>query len=214
MLTRRLAGHPLEHVVGWAEFCGVRLVVAPGVFVPRRRTELLVVQAVALAPEPAVVVDLCCGSGAVGVVLAERLRAAEVHAADVDPAAVRCARANLGTRGAVHQGDLFDALPASLRGRIDVLTANVPYVPSGELALMPAEARLHEPRASLDGGGDGLDVLRRVAAAAPSWLATGGSLLSEVSQRQAPTALAEFERAGLHARVARDDESTVVIGTR
>ncbi|MGH3467341.1 MAG: methyltransferase, partial [Thermocrispum sp.] len=123
MVARRVAGHPLEHVVGWAEFCGVRVAVAPGVFVPRRRTEFLVAQAAVLAPEAAVVVDLCCGSGAVGVVLAGRLRAAEVHAADVDPAAVRCARVNLGERGSVYLGDLFEPLPARLRHRVDVLTA-------------------------------------------------------------------------------------------
>lgn len=213
MVARRVAGHPLEHVVGWAEFCGVRVAVSGEVFVPRRRTEFLVAQAVALAPEPAVVVDLCCGSGAVGVVLADRLRAAEVHAADSDSAAVRCAKSNLGDRGTVYLGDLFEPLPARLRHRVDVLTANVPYVPTGELELMPAEARLHEPRESLDGGSDGLDVLRRVAAAAPSWLAPGGSLLSETSEHQAPDALEVLARSGLRPRVATSDESTVVIGT-
>ncbi len=166
---------------------------APGVFVPRRRTEFLVAQALAHAPGARLVVDLCCGTGAVGAALAEALEGPEVHAADVDPAAAACARGNLAPYGGrVHTGDLYEALPGSLRGRIDVLAANVPYVPSDEVALLPAEAREHEPRTALDGGADGLDVLRRVAAGAPDWLAPGGCLLVETSERQAPEALAVF----------------------
>src|SRR5689334_396451 len=185
MVDRRAAGQPLEHVVGWAEFCGLRIAVDPGVFVPRRRTEFLVRQAIGLAPRRPVIVDLCCGSGAVGAALAAALDPAELHASDIDPAAVRCARRNLAPAGGhVHSGDLFEPLPAALRGRIDILAANVPYVPTAEVGLLPAEARLHEPRVALDGGGDGLDVLRRVAAQASLWLAGGGSLLIEITDRQ------------------------------
>ena len=174
MVGQRAAGVPLEQVVGWAEFCGLRITVAPGVFVPRRRTEFLVRQAVALARPGAVIVDLCCGAGAIGAALAAAVEGAEVHAADVDPAAVRCARQNLPA-GRVYQGDLYEPLPATLRGRVAILTANVPYVPTGEIGYLPPEARAHEPRAALDGGADGLDVLRRVAAGAAGWLAPGGS---------------------------------------
>src|SRR4051794_17442032 len=142
MLARRVAGVPLEYVVGWAEFRGLRIVVDEGVFVPRRRTELLVEQGAALAPPDAVVVDLCCGSGAVATALAVELPGAEVHAADVDPAAVRCARRNLEPRGGyVHEGDLAGPLPVDLRGRVDLLLANAPYVPTAEVPLMPPEAR-------------------------------------------------------------------------
>src|SRR5690606_6885177 len=84
MVARRVAGEPLEHVVGWAEFCGLRITVAPGVFVPRRRTEFLVAQALLLAPASAVIADLCCGSGAIGVALSARLPDAQLHAADID----------------------------------------------------------------------------------------------------------------------------------
>lgn len=174
MVDRRVAGLPLEHVLGWAEFRGLRIAVEPGVFVPRRRTEFLVEQAVALALEAPVVVDLCCGSGAVGAALAAALPGVELHAADVDPAAVRCARRNVGAGAHVYEGDLFEALPRALRGRVGILAANVPYVPSGEVGLLPPEARDHEPLVALDGGGDGLDVLRRVAGEAPRWLAPGG----------------------------------------
>src|SRR5947207_3551405 len=92
MVARRASGVPLEHVLGWAEFCGLRIAVDPGVFVPRRRTEFLVRQAVALVPPHAVVVDLCCGCGALGAAVAAAVPGVELHATDVDPAAVRCAR--------------------------------------------------------------------------------------------------------------------------
>ncbi|MEV5355365.1 putative protein N(5)-glutamine methyltransferase [Streptomyces sp. NPDC052693] len=217
MAERRAAGLPLEHVVGWAEFRGLRITVAPGVFVPRRRTEFLVERALAQAPGARVVVDLCCGSGAVGAALAAGLGPVELHAADIDPAAVRCARANVAAAGGhVHQGDLFEALPARLRGRVDILAANVPYVPSDEIGLLPQEARDHEPLVALDGGTDGLDVLRRVAAGAPRWLAPGGCVLVETSRHQAPAAVAAFERAGLAVRPAVSEElyAHVVIGVR
>jgi release factor glutamine methyltransferase len=212
MVDRRVSGLPLEQVVGWADFCGLRIAVDPGVFVPRRRTEFLVRQGIGLAPPRPVIVDLCCGSGAVGAALAAALDPAELHAADIDPAAVRCARRNLAVAGGhVYSGDLFGPLPASLRGRVDLLAANVPYVPTGEVALLPAEARLHEPLVALDGGGDGLDVLRRVAAQAPLWLAPGGSLLVEISDRQESIACITTRRGGLVPRVARSAELAVTV---
>jgi len=213
MVDQRVAGLPLEQVLGWAEFCGLRITVAPGVFVPRRRTEFLVRQAVTIARPGDVIVDLCCGAGAIGAALAAAVERAEVHAADIDPAAVRCARQNL-PGGRVYQGDLYAPLPAGLRGRVAILAANVPYVPSEEIGFLPPEARAHEPRAALDGGADGLDVLRRMAAGAAGWLAPGGHLLSETSERQAPLAEAVLAAVGLTARVARsaDLEATVVIG--
>jgi release factor glutamine methyltransferase len=215
MVDRRAAGLPLEQVLGWAEFCGLRITVAPGVFVPRRRTEFLVREAVPLARPGDVLVDLCCGAGAVGAALAAAIDRAEVHAADIDLAAVRCARLNL-LGGHVYQGDLYEPLPASLRGRVAVLAANVPYVPTGEIGFLPPEAREHEPRAALDGGPDGLDVLRRVAAGAPGWLAPGGHLLIETSEHQVPRAEAAFTASGLAAWVTRsaDLDVAVVIGRR
>jgi release factor glutamine methyltransferase len=138
-----------------------------------------------------------------------------LFAADLEPAAVRCARRNVATVGGhVYEGDLYEPLPATLRGRVDILLANVPYVPTGEVGLLPPEARVHEPRMALDGGADGLDVLRRVTAEAPRWLAPGGHLLVETSERQAPRAVETFARNGLIPRVARSEElnATVVIG--
>lgn len=211
MVERRVAGEPLEYVVGWAEFNGLRLHLEPGVFVPRHRTEFLADQAAALARPGAVVLDLCCGCGAVGAAVAAAV-AVELYAADVSPAAVRCARRNVD--GDVLEGDLYTPLPRALRGRVEVLVANVPYVPTDAIDLMPQEARDHEPREALDGGADGLDVLRRVAAEAPEWLAPGGHLLVETSAGQAPVAVAVMAGAGLVPRVVSADEreATVVVG--
>lgn len=212
-LARRLSGEPLEQVLGWAAFDDLRITVAPGVFVPRRRSELMVALAADGLRSGDVVVDLCCGTGALGAAVRHRVPGIELHAADADPAAVDCAPDNLpGAR--VWCGDLWDALPARLRGRISVLLANAPYVPSDAIALMPSEARDHEPRGALDGGRDGLDVHRRIAAAASEWLAPGGRLLIEVSHAQAPVAAGLFERSGLLPAVHTDDElgATVVVG--
>jgi release factor glutamine methyltransferase len=221
MVDRRVQGLPLEQILGWAEFCGLRILVDPGVFVPRRRTELLARQAIALAPDagarggaPIVVVDLCCGSGAVGAALLAALDGVEVHAADIDPVAVQCARRNVvGPRGHVYEGDLDAPLPAELQGRIDILVANAPYVPIEEIRLMPPEARLHEPQRALDGGVDGLDLHRRVAQVAPRWLAPSGHVLIETSERQAQQTAQLLADVGLVAWVVTDDEldGTVVV---
>ncbi|MFI6099773.1 putative protein N(5)-glutamine methyltransferase [Lentzea sp. NPDC051213] len=207
LVAQRVSGLPLEHVVGWAEFCGQRITVEPGVFVPRHRTELLVDLATELKPD--IAVDMCCGSGAVGAVLQRRLPEAAVYAADIDPVATKCARKNLTN---VFEGDLFDALPHELQGRIDVVVANVPYVPTGDIQFMPAEARDYEARVALDGGTDGLEVMRRVAAQAVRWLRPGGHLLSETSERQAPEALTAFTAAGLQARLVTSEDTTAAVG--
>jgi release factor glutamine methyltransferase len=295
-VERRVEGFPLEHILGWAEFCGLRIVVEPGVFVPRRRTELLVREAAALlrtksavpaaaAPpfgvagtsadhrverlrgaagghsngtfaaglsgatpagptgsrsdippsassarrsalpfaggldsgEGAVVLDLCCGSGAVGTALAALVTGIELHASDVDPVAVRCAERNVDpVCGSVYEGDLYSALPARIRGNIDILAVNAPYVPTESISSMPHEARAHEPTVSLDGGADGLDIHRKVAAEALAWLRPGGHLLIETSRRQAKLTATAVARGGLTPRIVRSEEldGTVVIGRR
>ncbi|WP_283136493.1 putative protein N(5)-glutamine methyltransferase [Rhizohabitans arisaemae] len=215
MVDRRTTGLPLEHVLGWAEFYGLRIGVEPGVFVPRPRTELLVTHAARLARPGAVVADLCCGTGAVGIALSAVVGPIELHAVDIDPAAVRCARRNLASAGRVYEGDLYRPLPDHLRGRVDLVTANAPYVPTEAIRLLPAEARDHEPLTALDGGADGLAVQRRLAAEASRWLRPGGALLVETSRRQAPGTSDVFARNGLVPRTARCDDldATVVIGT-
>jgi release factor glutamine methyltransferase len=218
MVDRRVGGTPLEHVVGWSEFCGRRVFVEPGLFVPRRRTEFLVRQAVELARSPApVIVELCCGTGAVGATLVASLDRARLYAVDVEPAAVRCAYRNISAAGGgeVLTGDLYQPLPAHLRGDVTMIVANPPYVPTEAIGLLPAEARLHEPHVSLDGGADGLDIARRIAAAAPLWLAPGGHLVVETGARQGARLAEIVARNGLASRVVSSAElnATVVIGT-
>ena len=213
LVERRAAGEPLEQVVGWAEFCGLRIIVDPEVFVPRRRSEFLVSVAVGLvrprggsgAGSP-VIADVCCGTGALGLAVADKTAFSELHAADLDPAAVRCARRNVEpVGGRVYQGDLLDALPASLRGRIGVLICNAPYVPTSEIVFMPAEARDHEAPIALDGGADGLDLVRRVVDEARALLTGGGILAVEVGSGQAEEARACFARCGyVEIETARD----------
>lgn len=221
LLARRIAGSPLEHLLGWVRFRGIRIGVRDGVFVPRQRSALLVEEALALAAAHPVrtVVDLCCGSGALGLALVNELgpRPVELVAADIDPVAVACARDNLAAVGGrVHQGDLFGALPEDLRGRIDILLANTPYVPTGLIARLPPEARDHEPQAALDGGPDGLALARRTAATAAGWLAPGGSLLIEIGVDQVPAARELLTAGGLTARIVRSSEldATVAVGRR
>ena len=217
MVNLRITGTPLEHVLGWAEFCGIRIAVDPGVFVPRRRTEFLVQKAVAFSFPGAIVVDLCCGTGAVGAAIAKALRGIELYAVDIDPTAVRCALRNVtGIDGFVYEGDLYESLPSKLRGKVNTLVANAPYVPTESIKLLPQDARLHEPKEALDGGDDGLDIQRRVAEEASYWLASGGHLLVETSKMQAPQTLEIFTQYGLISHLAYDDEldTTIVIGTK
>lgn len=221
LVKRRTAGEPLEHILGWVEFCGLRLAVGPGVFVPRRRTAVVVREAVAALNRRApgrrpVVVDLCCGVGAVGAaILAATDGPIELHAADVDPAALRFAERNLPD-AARHLGDLWAALPAELAGRVAVVAANAPYVPTAAIGTMPPEARLHEAHLALDGGVDGLDLHRRIAAGAPQWLAQGGTLVIETSRTQADATRSAVAAAGLAARVVHDRavDGTAVVGVR
>ncbi|MGH3347852.1 MAG: putative protein N(5)-glutamine methyltransferase [Nocardioides sp.] len=232
LVSRRVGGEPLEHLLGWASFAGLRVAVTPGVFVPRRRTELLVRLAVeAIVPgslvvqdgstQPKnrglspVVVDLCCGSGAIGAAVKAACPGVEVYAADVDPVAVACARRNLPP-DRVFEGDLYDALPVELAGRVDVLAVNAPYVPTDAIATMPPEARDHEPHRALDGGADGVALHRRVAAGADHWLAPGGRLLVETGRDQAELTAAACEAAGLLPEVVGDDDlgATAVVASR
>jgi release factor glutamine methyltransferase len=211
LVRRRIGGEPLETLLGWVAFAGRRLLVRPGVFVPRRRTELLARTAGEHARPDAVLLELCCGVGPVGATV----RAAEIHLGDVDPAALECARVNVPS-GQVHLSDLYADLPATLRGRVNVLAANAPYVPSDQVALMPSEARDHEPGLALDGGPDGVDLHRRIAAQAMDWLSTNGVLVIETSVSQASLTAGAMHEAGFSSDVLTDPEigACVVVGRR
>jgi len=215
LVERRVAGEPLEWILGWVDFTdeagdGVRVVVGPGVFVPRGRTIELAIAAEELLPGTGVCVELCCGSGAISAFLHSRKPGASYYAADLDPVAVACARQNLPF-ATVLDGDLFAPLPVGLRGTVDVVVANTPYVPSEKVALLPPEARDHEPLHTLDGGPDGLRLLRRIAGEAGTWLRPGGSLLIEISESQYDAAESAFTAAGLVAAGRLDPDGTSVI---
>jgi release factor glutamine methyltransferase len=198
LTDRRLAGEPLEHVVGRVGFGGQVLSVGPAVFVPRQRTLLLAgLAADAARPRPApVVVEVCAGVAPVAAVVAAALPGAQVHAADVDDRALAHAARNLPADAGVHAGHLLDALPDRLRGRVSVLAAVAPYVPAGRAGELPREARDHEPAAALYGGPDGLDLVRELVDTAAPWLAPDGVVLLELARSQWTAAAAHARRAG------------------
>ncbi|GAB2598769.1 putative protein N(5)-glutamine methyltransferase [Pseudactinotalea suaedae] len=217
LLERRVAGEPLEHVLGWVELGGARYAVGRGVFVPRQRSRVLVEAALELlrGRDAPVVVEVCCGVAAIAAAIGQARPDAEVWATDVDPAAVEMARRNLRPDRVV-RGNLFDGLPESLLGRVDAIVANAPYVPTDEIAMMPIEAREHEPRRALDGGRDGADLHRRIAAGAVRWLATQGAVVIETSRRQAGLTRAALEAQDLTTTLRRDEaiDGTAVVGRR
>ena len=235
LVARRVAGEPLQYVIGWAPFGRLRLAVGPGAFVPRPETEGLADRAATrlrAAPAPPegsgeprggvpvrpVAVDLCTGSGAIACFLATEVPGARVLATELDPGALAWARDNAERFGVeLLAGDLDAPLPAELAGRVDVLCANVPYVPSGAIATLPTDVRDHEPRLALDGGPDGLDVLRRLAPRAVHWLAPEGTLLCEIGEDQAEAATALLVAAGLAGVAVHPDlvgRDRVLEGTR
>jgi release factor glutamine methyltransferase len=182
LVARRCTGEPLAWLVGWTRFCGERVLVRPGVYVPRPQSEQLAVEALARLPRRGLAVDLCTGSGAIAVVLGRRRPDARVLATEIDPLAAACARDN-GLE--VFVGDMTAALPDEVRGRVDVVTAVVPYVPSDELRLLPRDVVAFEPKRALDGGVDGTDLLSRAIVESVGLLRPGGSLLLELGGSEA-----------------------------
>lgn len=215
-IERRAAGEPLQYVTGEVAFRHLVLKVEPGVFIPRPETEVLVDLAlealgggVEPAQRPAVVVDLCTGSGAVALSTAQECLSAVVYATDLSSRAVEIAGANaarlgLTDRVTVFLGDLFKPLPDELRGRVDLVVANPPYIPATDLASLPREVEAFEPALALDGGPDGLDVARRIMAQAREWLAPGGTLALELDETRVSDADREMRAWYEGVRVVRD----------
>jgi release factor glutamine methyltransferase len=175
-VRRRERGEPLAHVLGWVDFGGVIVHVDPGVFVPRPQTVALAEAAAAL--RPAIALDLFAGAGAIAKYIATRNPDARVVACELD--VHECLRENVRE---VYESDVDAGIPADLEGRVDVLTANVPYVPSAELQYVPHEG---EPLPALDGGADGLRWVNALLDVAPRWLRPGGTLLFELADHQLP----------------------------
>lgn len=204
LVARRLRGEPLAWITGWAMFCGLRVRVDHGVFVPRPHTEGLARRAADALPDTGTAVDLCTGSGAVAAVMQAAHPDADVLATDDDPTAIACARRN-GVRAL--EGDLDEPLPRSLHGRVDVVTAVVPYVPSEELHLLPRDVLANEPRRALDGGPGGTVMLVRAVGAAARLLAPHGRALFELGGAQADDLAVAFVGVGLsEIHVHRDGD--------
>jgi len=200
LAARRTAREPLQLLLGTAGFRWVDLEVRPGVFVPRPETEVLAGEAVARLPADGVAVEPCTGSGAVACAVAQEVPGARVVATDVSPAAVDLARRNagrLGVRVEVRLGDLLVPVAPGLRGRVDVLVSNPPYLADAELAALEPEVRDHDPRAALVAGPTGHEVTDRLLAAAGTWLAPGGWLLLETADTRARDTARRAAAAGL-----------------
>lgn len=210
LVARRIAGEPLETILGWVEFAGLRLAVAPGVFVPRRRTELVARLAIEALPQGGTLVDLCCGVGAIAAAVAHARLDAVVIAADIDPRAVATAARNLAPYAA---SALVSDMDAAIPTMADVVTACPPYVPTAQIAFMPTEARDHEPHVALDGGLDGTEVQAGVFAAAARLLTPHGVVIVETSEEQATRTAQRAVAAGLRPSVGHDDAIGAVVVT-
>ncbi|MFT4125722.1 MAG: SAM-dependent methyltransferase [Gordonia sp. (in: high G+C Gram-positive bacteria)] len=210
LCRRRVAGEPLEHLVGWVQFAGRRLSVGPGVFIPRQRSELVAAVAIAAAAAvrgPVVVVEAYCGAAPLAATVQEYVPDARVHAVDIDERALAHARRNLGDRAGVWCGDGLSALPEVLRGAVTVIAAVPPYVPDDALDLLPHESADHEPHRALLGGTDGLDHVHRLIDEAHDWLAPGGHLAIELNSAQAETVVAPRYRT----TVFHDDDGQTAV---
>ena len=211
LVARRLAGEPLAWVVGHALFDDFELRVAPGVYVPRQQTVELARRAAVKLAATGTAVDLCTGSGAVGLALQRARPQSRVLATDIDARAVACARRN-GV-DALH-GDLFDPLPPGLAGAVDVVTAVVPYVPTPALVLLPRDTLTFESRAHYDGGPDGTDCLRRVLVGAVGFLRPGGAVCLELGAGQPALLGAQLQDLGYVQVETWADEDGDVRGLR
>lgn len=229
LVARRVAGEPLEQIVGWVEFSGQRLHVAPGVFVPRQRTTLLAersilavqaarfgVQAVdsdvSEGGRPVRFLEAFCGVGAVATTVALAIPGTQIHLGDHDETSLSCARVNVGPGAQSHLLDCLVGLPRVLSGGFDVISAVPPYVPDSAAQFLPHEAADYEPPTALFGGVDGLDLVRRLIIESHEWLAPGGVVLIELGSAQ-HASVADFAQAQGFAATSTlgEDEQTVVL---
>ncbi|MEI5584425.1 MULTISPECIES: putative protein N(5)-glutamine methyltransferase [unclassified Agromyces] len=215
LVQRRVAGEPIEPLVGWVRFGRLRLAVGPGVFVPRQRSLLLARAAVRVAQGQAdpVMLEPFCGVAPLAASVAAALPAVEVHVADVDPVALAWARRNLPPDAGVHEGAGLAAVPADLRGRVSLVASVPPYVPEPERRFVPREALDHEPPRALFAGPDGLDHVRTLVAELVGWLRPDGRALIELNRAQWDAAAAHAETCGWRvSRRGGSDGQTVLLG--
>jgi release factor glutamine methyltransferase len=204
LVDRRTTGEPLAWITGGAQFCECSVAVTPGVFVPRWQSERLAERAAQLLPPQGRALDLGTGSGAIAMVLMARHPEASVVGVEPDPLAAECARRNGVT---VVQGDLFEAAPPSWKGSVDLVVGVLPYVPTGEIPYLPRDVPAFEPLSALDGGGDGLRLIRRAVKESRDWLCDGGHILLEIGGDQPRALNPVLEMAGFGSvRVALDED--------
>jgi release factor glutamine methyltransferase len=207
LIDRRLRGEPIAWIVGYATFCGLRVDVREGVYVPRWQSEPLARRATERLPENGIAIDVCTGSGAIAAVLRAQRPEARVVATDLDARAVDCATSN-GVEA--YAGDLFTPVPPNLDGTVDVIVGVVPYVPTPSLSLLPRGTFDFETTLSYDGGDEGVDILRRVVRESPKYLRPGGALLLELGGDEAQVLRRDFESHGFSDMVIlRDDDGDV-----
>ena len=207
LVTRRVSGEPLAWIIGEIDFCGVRVLVHPGVYVPRWQSEQLVRRGAEHLREGGIAVDLCTGSGAIALALSVLAPRTEVLASEIDPVALDCARANGVT---VFEGDLDAGIPRRYAGTVDLVIGVVPYVPSAELRLLPRDVVDYEPRLALEGGERGIEVLERALEAAGRLLRRGGLALFELGGDEGDAMAAQLGATGFSlAELLVDDEGDI-----
>ena len=223
LIARRASGEPFPFLVGSIEFYGLDLKVRPGPFVPRPSSELTVEWAIRHVKRKSspIVADVCTGAGPIAMAIAKEVPSARVWATDIDRSGLAQARANAKRLGIANvefkAGDLFGALPSEIEGRIDLITAHIPYVPPDELDDLPTEVRGYEPVHTLsDQSDDGLGLMRRAIREAPEWLRPGGWLLLEMSDDIAPEIESLYLDVGLEevGTISDDDGLSVVVEGR
>jgi release factor glutamine methyltransferase len=194
LVTRRLEGEPLQYIEGSAAFGPLDLLVDERVLVPRPETEGLFEIATKMVRNPKVIVDLCTGSGALALALKQAFPSAAVFATDISPDALAVAEENKNRNRLdvyLGLGDLFDPLPASILGEVDLLVVNPPYVSEVDFDKLPDDVR-REPRVALVAGRSGLEVIQSIGASASRWLRPGGVLVCEIGETQGVSAASSF----------------------
>jgi release factor glutamine methyltransferase len=217
LVERRRGGEPLQYIEGRIPFGPIEVSVDRRVLIPRPETEQLFEIAVDAAAEPRVIVDLCTGSGNLAIALKHEFPDAVVYATDWSEDAVAVAGANAAAAGldvTVLHGDLFEPLPPHLRGRVDLLVANPPYVSEAEMAGLPVEVREHEPRSALLAGPSGDEVVARIAAHVAEWLALDGVMVCEISEFRGAASAELFRALGGEVRHDRSGKERFVVASR
>ena len=208
LADRRMRREPLQLVLGGTSFRGHPLTLRPGVFIPRPETELVVELVLAVVPAGGVVVETCAGSGAIACAIAVERPDLRVMAIDSDPAAVDLTvenAADLGAKIDVRRGELLGPVPPALRGRVDVVVANPPYLAADEVADLEPEVGDWDPRAALVAGPTGHEVSDALLASAPRYLTPGGSLVLELDERRVSETAVRARAAGLVSVETHDD---------